>query len=127
MDASTYVDFDLLAELDAIGGILMLSGSDALYNSLTEWLTSSKNQYLRNPNTGGILVGALDKTMTDERAEQIRNRLIEGLTREFTPSITVIDVKISPDHRSDTWGIEIIGYVTSLKMIIRYQQSFKGA
>ncbi len=127
MGASTYVDFDLLAQIDTLGGILLWSGADALYNALSEWLTSSMNQYIRQPNLGGILTSIIDKTMSDDRANTIRTRLYQGLQTEFNPEITVVNLTVTPQYEDDTYLIEILGYAASLKLPIKYSQAFKGA
>ena len=125
MDQSTYIDFDLFGGIDTSGGFAMLTGADALYNSITEWLVSNQDSYIRNPSTGGVLISQVDKPMTPERADKIKSALIAGFSTEFFPAVSIMDISVTADNETDTWTITIIGYVKDLQLIIQYSNSFR--
>lgn len=124
---STYVDLDLLAEQSASGGIQTKYDVDTFYEALTGWLTSMPHDYVRNPTQGGVLARHIDKPLGPENADVIRVDILAGLHSDFVPYVTVYSVTVLPDYETDSWFIEIRGYVPELKALVSYEQNFRRA
>ena len=122
---STFFDFDLFADSSPNGGIDTKVGIESFYVALTGWLTSRPNDYIRNPTQGGVLSRHIDKTMSEARGEAIKIDILAGLQADFSPTLTVYSLTVTPDYQNDAWNIRIVGYLPDLKWIVTYEQSFQ--
>lgn len=120
----TYVDNSIDGQVDTQGNLIVLTGSDAVNNALTQWLTSCPNDFIRS-SMGGLIVQHLDKLVDADSARAIQTDIITGLQTEFTPAITVNYVSVIPDLANDQWVIEISGYCPSLKALVQYNQPYR--
>jgi len=55
------------------------------------------------------------KPMSDERAQAMRDDLMDGLAYKFTPAVKVQSCTVVPDYARSTYWIEIRGYCPSLR------------
>ena len=113
------VDFPGTGEMiNSQGNIPVLTDQDALVNAINLWICSFRGERLYRPNDGGIISDNLLKPMSDERANSIRDDLIDGLAHKFTPFVTVSECTVAPDYERNTYWIVIIGYCPALRVSI---------
>ena len=98
------------------GNIPVFSDQDALINAINLWICSFRGERLYLPHEGGIIAGNLLKPMSDERAKDIHDDLIDGLAHQFSPHVTVSECTVTPDYERNTYWIEIRGYCPSLRV-----------
>lgn len=109
--------------VDFLGNISVLSNQDALVNCINLWICSFRGERLYRPNEGGVISDALLKPISDERALQMRDDLIDGLAYQFTPHIIVNSCIVVPDYSSGCYRIEIKGYCPALKIALYHNIS----
>jgi len=113
------VDFPGTGEIvNPQGNISVLTDQNALINAVNLWLCSFRGERLYRPHDGGIIADNLLKPMSDERAKDIHDDIIDGLAYQFNPCVTVSECKVIPDYERSTYWITIVGYCPSLKVSI---------
>ena len=113
------VDFPCTGKMiNAQGNIPVLTDQDALVNAVNLWIGSFRGERLYRPNDGGIITDSLIKPMSDVRANDIRDALIDGLAHRFTPHIIVSECTVFPDYERNTYWIKVIGFCPSLRVSI---------
>jgi hypothetical protein len=100
------------------GNIPVLTDQDALVNAINLWICSFRGERLYRPNDGGIISDNLLKPMSDERAVQIHDDIVDGLAYKFTPHVVVSECTVVPDYERNTYWITIIGYCPALRVSI---------
>ena len=96
-------------------GIVVLDGVAAVENALRMWLVSFKGDSIRRPNAGGYVTQWLFKPMNEDTQFDIRTAIKVGLEREFIPNITVSSIRVTPVYSTESWEIEIYGWVPALQ------------
>jgi len=122
----TFLDFSLFGNTDSQGDIEVRTDVEALFTALTQWVTSGRNEYIRNPGIGGLFMDLLDKTIDEDRADEFRNRFLQGLKDQFRPAITVVDLAVSPNYDDDSYQVFLSGYVPEMKRTFIYRQDFRS-
>ena len=113
------IDFPATGEMvTPQGNIPVLTDQEALVNAINLWISSFKGERLYRPKEGGIIAGNLLKPMSEERAQDIKDELIDGLSYQFNPAIAVSECKVTPDFERNTYWIEITGFCPSLRVSI---------
>jgi hypothetical protein len=112
--------------VDALGNIPVLTDQDALINCINLWICSFQGERLYRPREGGVIADALLKPISDERAEQMRADLVDGLAYQFTPHVVVELCVVSPDYEKGCYNIEIRGYCPSLKVSLYHNVSINS-
>jgi hypothetical protein len=102
----------------AQGNIPVITDQDALVNAINLWVCSFRGERLYRPHDGGIVADNLLKPMSDDRAQDIHDDLIDGLAHSFTPYVKVQECTVVPDYERGTYWIEIRGYCPSLRVSI---------
>jgi len=102
----------------AQGNIPVLTDQDALINAINLWICSFRGERLYRPHDGGIVSDNLLKPMSDDRARDIQDDLIDGLAHKFTPYVKVQECTVVPDYQRNTYWIEIRGYCPALRVSI---------
>lgn len=115
MEQNYYTDSSITGTINTNGTVKRVYNSDALAQAFKIWLTSGKSEKLRTIS-GGWLIPFLGKTMTDERANNIKKKLIEGLDKEFKPKITVTDLQVIPNYNKNYYIIYLQGYNPELNI-----------
>jgi hypothetical protein len=100
------------------GNIPVLTDQDALVNAINLWICAFRGERLYRPNDGGIIADNLLKPMSDGRAGRIRDDLVDGLSHQFTPCVTVSECTVVPDYERNTYWITIVGYCPSLRVSV---------
>jgi len=100
------------------GNIPVLTDQDALINAINLWICSFRGERLYRPHDGGIVAGNLLNPMSDERANDIHDDLVDGLAHQFTPHVTVSECAVIPDYERNTYWITIVGYCPALRVSI---------
>jgi len=104
-----FYDYPFYKKVDSMGNIIDLKNFDALSQAVKIWLVSKTNEKVR-ARGGGILYPYLGKIMDSQRADEIRNRIIDGLINEFNPSLTPVKVTVIPNNDKERWEITIVAY-----------------
>jgi hypothetical protein len=112
--------------VDYSGNIPVLTDQDALINCINLWICSFRGERLYRPREGGIIADALLKPISDDRAKQMRDDLIDGLAYQFTPHVVVEDCVVSPDYDKGCYNIEIRGYCPALKVSLYHNVSINS-
>ena len=108
-----YYDFPFYKKINKNGSVVELYNSDALSQAVKIWLASKKNEKVRSLG-GGIIYQHLGKIMDESRANDIRNRIIQGLKEEFTPPLVPVQVEVIPNYDKERWEIGIVAYNADL-------------
>ena len=116
---ATIVDFPGTGQMiNAQCNIPVLTDQDALINAINLWISSFRGERLYRPNDGGIVTENLLKPMSDDRAKDIHDALIDGLAHQFTPHVVVSECTVIPDYLRDTYWITIVGFCPALRVSI---------
>lgn len=110
-----YIDFPLIKETTNNSDLKVYKDSDAIANAFKIWLTGKVGEKVRS-TSGGYLIPFLGKPLTDETANKIRTRIIDGLQKDFAPAITVQDLQVIPDVNRNRWLITLTGYNTAYNL-----------
>jgi phage baseplate assembly protein W len=124
---SAIVDFPATEiMIDSLGNIPVLTDQDALVNCINLWICSFRGERLYRPNEGGIIADALLKPISDDRADQMRDELIDGLAYRFNPRVVVQTCTVTPDYDRGCYNIEIRGYCPALKVSLYHNVSINS-
>jgi hypothetical protein len=116
---SVIVDYPGTGEMiTSQGNIPVLIDQDALVNAINLWICSFRGERLYRPHDGGIISENLLKPMSDSRAQDIHDDLIDGLAHKFNPYVKVQECTVVPDYLRNTYWIEIRGYCPALRVSI---------
>jgi hypothetical protein len=112
--------------IDSLGNIPVLTDQDALVNCINLWICSFRGERLYMPRAGGIIADALLKPISDDRASQMRDDLIDGLAYQFTPHVVIDMCNVVPDYERGCYNIEIRGYCPVLKASLYHNVSINS-
>jgi hypothetical protein len=112
--------------IDSLGDIPVLTDQDALINCINLWICSFRGERLYRPGEGGIIADALLKPISDDRANQMRDDLIDGLAYQFMPHVVVDMCNVVPDYERGCYNIEIRGYCPALKVSLYHNVSINS-
>lgn len=107
MDKSIYHDLDIYGRNNTNGTAMEYFDEDAVKNALTLWLTSKKGEFLRNPDAGGVLDNAQFKNIEGKSIKILLFRLKNALLLEFTPTVQLVNMIVTPDYEQRIWQVEI--------------------
>lgn len=110
-----FYDYPFYKKVNKNGSITDMTNSDALAQAVKIWLVSKRNEKIRSVG-GGIMYQYLGKMMDENRATDIRNRIIQGLSEEFEPPLTPVQVDVIPNYEKERWEIGIIAYNANLSV-----------
>ena len=110
-----FYDYPFYKKVNKNGSIADMTNSDALAQAVKIWLVSKRNEKIRSAG-GGIMYQYLGKMMDENRATDIRNRIIQGLSEEFEPPLTPVQVDVIPNYEKERWEIGIIAYNANLSV-----------
>lgn len=108
-----FYDYPFYKKVNKDGSIADMNNSDALAQAVKIWLVSKRNEKIRS-RSGGIIYPYLGKMMDESRANDIRNRIIQGLKEEFTPPLVPVQVEVIPNYDKERWEIGIVAYNADL-------------
>lgn len=108
-----FYDYPFYKKVNKNGSIDDMTNSDALAQAVKIWLVSKRNEKIRS-RSGGIMYAYLGKMMDENRASDIRNRIIQGLKEEFTPPLVPVQVEVIPNYDKERWEIGIVAYNADL-------------
>jgi len=105
---SVFHDVDVYGEKLANGTIKEYIGSEAIKNALLLFLSSKKSEFLNEPELGGPLDGFVFKSMSDSDLQKFE--LWTLITNEFSPSLELVDIEITPDFNNRITEI-VVSYI----------------
>ena len=108
-----YYDLPFYKKVNKNGSIADMTNSDALAQAVKIWLVSNRNEKIRY-NNGGIMYPYIGKMMDENRASDIKNRIIQGLNEDFNPPLTPVQVDVVPNYEKERWEIGIVAYNADL-------------
>lgn len=108
-----FYDYPFYKKVNKDGSIADMNNSDALAQAVKIWLVSKRNEKIRS-RSGGIIYPYLGKMMDESRANDIKNRIIQGLKEEFTPPLVPVQVEVIPNYDKERWEIGIVAYNADL-------------
>lgn len=110
-----FYDYPFYKKINKNGSISDMTNSDALAQAVKIWLVSKKNEKIRS-RSGGIMYQHLGKMMDENRATDIRNAIIQGLSEEFTPPLVPVQIDVIPNYEKERWEIGIVAYNPDLSI-----------
>ena len=110
-----YLDYPIVKEVTSRGEIKTYQNSDALAQALKVWLVMAKGEKVRS-NAGGYLIPFIGKPLDNEHAQMMASRILTGLTEDFRPPITVMDLQVIPDVENLRWVVSVKGYNPDLNI-----------
>lgn len=104
-----------------------IENNDALDNAFRLFISSSKNEYLRRIG-GNWLTKHIGKPMNSDRSDDIKSSVQKGILTEFSPLLTILDLKVTPDYVKKKWIINLVAYSEQFRVGINqtYLISNKG-
>ena len=108
-----YYDFPFYKKINKNGSLAVMTNSDALAQAVKIWLVSKRNEKIRS-HSGGIMYSYIGKMMDENRASDIKNRIIQGLSEDFNPPLTPVQVDVVPNYEKERWEIGIVAYNADL-------------
>ena len=110
-----FYDYPFYKKINKNGSIADMTNSDALAQAVKIWLVSKRNEKIRSRG-GGIMYPHLGKMMDENRATDIRNQILQGLSKEFNPPLIPIQVDVIPNYDKERWEIGIVAYNADLSV-----------
>ena len=107
LSGQKYIDFPFDAQIDSRGNMVILENYEAVKNSLRLWLYSLRGERIRRPTYGGYVTRWLYKPINEDTRQNIQYAILTGLRDEFSPTITVTELNVTPDYETESWTIEI--------------------
>lgn len=107
LSGQKYIDFPYDAQIDSKGNMVILENYEAAQNALRLWLYSLRGERIRQPSYGGYVTRWLYKPLNESTRQNIQYAILVGLRDEFTPSITVTELNVTPDYETESWTIEV--------------------
>ena len=123
----TVYDHALEGGVDQKGTITQFSGSRALENSIKMWILSFRGEVIRVPGRGGYVIPHLMKPMTDERTEDIRLSIIDGIAQDFTPQLRLLRLNVVPDYVNRIYNISMVVFAPALKTDVSVDVSLRSS
>lgn len=117
--AVNYFDFDLEAKTYNNGNAVVYENDDAIKNSVLLWLTSSRGDFLKNPDAGGMLDFFLFKNITTERLRLLGFSLYNEMYFTFLGLIKILDINIVPNYTQRYIQIEITYQIIESEQVIK--------
>ena len=108
-----YYDFPFYKKINKNGSLAVMTNSDALAPEVKIWLVSKRNEKIPS-HSGGIMYPYIGKMMDENRASDIKNRIIEGLSEDFNPPLTPVQIDVVPNYEKERWEIGIVAYNADL-------------
>ena len=108
-----YYDLPFYKKVNKNGSIADMTNSDALAQAVKIWLVSKRNEKIRS-HSGGIMYPYIGKMMDENRASDIKNRIIQGLNEDFNPPLTPVQIDVVPNYEKERWEIGIVAYNADL-------------
>lgn len=115
MSDVNYSDIHIQGQLSDNGEIITYIGKQAVENAIRFWLVSFPNDYLRSPGRGGFLTGFLSKPMDDNNAQDIRDSIYVGFSRDFRPKVELTELTVTPLYNIRTWQISVKGFCPAVQ------------
>jgi hypothetical protein len=115
MEETTIYDTDLQGRIDSSGTIYQYFGKEAVQNSIVLWLTSFKDDIIRNSGRGGYLTQYLYKPMSDQNRTNIIESIVDGFNNDYVPFAQLQSIKVTPDYENNQWIIDLVVYISVLK------------
>jgi hypothetical protein len=108
-----FYDYPFYKKVNKNGSMIELKNSEALAQAVKIWLVSKRNEKIRS-RSGGIIYPYIGKMMDESRASDIKNRIIQGLKEDFSPSLVPVEVNVVPNYDKERWEIGIVAYNADL-------------
>ena len=108
-----YYDLPFYKKVNKNGSIADMTNSDALAQAVKIWLVSKRNEKICS-HSGGIMYPYIGKMMDENRASDIKNRIIQGLNEDFNPPLTPVQIDVVPNYEKERWEIGIVAYNADL-------------
>ena len=115
MAETTIYDTDLQGKVDSSGMIAQYFGKEAVQNSIVLWLTSFKEDIIRNSGRGGYVTQYLYKPMSPQNRINIIESIVDGFNNDYVPAAKLQSIKVTPDCENNQWIIDLVVYVSVLK------------
>lgn len=119
-------DYYLYGGLNSEGQIREVYDMEAIKNALVLWMGSKRGEYVNNPSSGGFLYYHLQKPMSEERTEQIKLSLLQGLKKDFYPSLIITNISVQPDYENKYYQIEVSGYSPTVGTYFSVGENFRN-
>lgn len=104
-----YTDYPFYKKTTNNGSMIELNNSDALAQAVKIWLVSKKNEKIRS-RSGGVIYQFLGKMMDGDQKDAIKRSIIQGLSEDFNPPLTPVEITVNPDYEKQRWEIGIVAY-----------------
>ena len=108
-----YFDYPFYKKVNKDGSLADMENSDALAQAVKIWLASKRNEKVRSLG-GGILYPYLGKMMDDDKADEMKGIITQGLQNDFTPPLTPVEVTVVANVEKERWEIGIVAYNADL-------------
>jgi len=120
--APTIVDYPLYGITDKTSEVYEL---EALINSLKLWVASYRGDFIGGITRGGYVTEVLSSPMSTVEAELVYVAIQEGLDKDFTPRLEIINLDVSPNYEKRLWDIYLEAYSPELNIKVQVNQSIK--
>lgn len=121
--AINYFDYDITGNTFTDGNAIIHENDEAIKNAISQWLTSKKGEYLKNPSEGGILDYFLFKNMTNSNLELIGFAIQNLFTINLVALVKLINISIQPDYTNRSIDIDVTYRILDTNTIVTEQLS----
>lgn len=121
--AINYFDYDITGNTFTDGNAIIYENDEAVKNAISQWLTSKKGEYLKNPSEGGILDYFLFKNMTNSNLELIGFAIQNLFTINLVSLVKLVNISIQPDYTNRSIDIDVTYRILDTNTIVTEQLS----
>lgn len=106
-EQSVIHDIDIYGNENSDGSAKEYLDNEAVKIAFTLWLTSKRGDFLRQPTLGGVFDTLLFKQMSEEKIQMMNFSIRNAITNNFSPSIKLLDLQVTPNYEQRYWEIYI--------------------
>jgi phage baseplate assembly protein W len=119
-----YSDFDSHLTIDDNGNVKVLYDEDAIIQSIRHIMATVSGERVRN-DIGGSLIRLLFQPIDDELTEDIRDILIDSITK-YEDRVIIEAISVEPLYDLNAYNIQMRFYIRELNKNVSYQTALRS-
>lgn len=119
-----YSDFDSHLTIDDNGNVKVLYDEDVIIQSIRHIMATVSGERVRN-DIGGSLIRLLFQPIDDELTEDIRDILIDSITK-YEDRVIIESISVEPLYDLNAYNIQMRFYIRELNKNVSYQTALRS-
>jgi phage baseplate assembly protein W len=119
-----YSDFDSHLIIDDNGNVKVLYDEDVIIQSIRHIMATVSGERVRN-DIGGSLIRLLFQPIDDELTEDIRDILIDYITK-YEDRVIIESISVDPLYDLNAYNIQMRFYIRELNKNVSYQTALRS-